>query len=542
MNRAKPKSAGTARRSATLRFAAAALSVAISGWLLKTGRSPNAELAAEVGALDLSGRLARAVASEPVRARAELLTARALVAHELDQSWLLEIPEAERPAALEASLERLARAAELSRAVLAELPSSWQAAMLVGATTHLERRRRRDPRFFTRYREWEAPLELALALGPSQLEPERYLLAAYLDAWRALSPEKKEQTRERLAVAFDDPTTFRTLIQAWLSVSPSIESGLEIVPSRPSSWALLRQLFAAQADWDRYLVCDRRHVEAVQQQAAADLTDEPVETATLGRLLSRLPLDLRSTPQLERALEILPAAAAPAGLGEAANAWLDWAVGRARFADSPLSPAAITRLAELANEHRLQASAAVLTGDLGRAESLERQAYSLHTELWAPYLLLKADRLARGGDAGAAAAALARLSSAWIDSPQAVETRWLLAELNADEAAIAASRRERQRVSTDRWSADAWRPSLRGWRLEVLAVGRAVGLEIEIAALPRRGGAFALLVDGATVARFGLREPGVTELRHELDAGLHLIELVPLSAGQARPGGLRWIG
>src|SRR5215212_3087886 len=172
---------------ATLAFAGlglAAVSVA-QFFSYRAGQQTLGELARETGALVQDPGLLEAISREPDPWRARLRVARTLLASATAD------PQPE-PATV---LRRLEVARGLASAVSRERPASWEAAMTRGASTYLEWSRRRDRRLLSHPEEWEGPLLRSLELAPGRPEPARFLTAAYLELWPALSRGKKESAR-----------------------------------------------------------------------------------------------------------------------------------------------------------------------------------------------------------------------------------------------------------------------------------------------------------------------------------------------------------
>jgi len=152
---------------------------------------------------------AAAIGREPDPQGVRLRAARAVLVAELDPARRKGIsPE---QAAREGA-ERMAAAAGAAREVLARRPASWEAAWVQGASTYLGWSLAQDPRLFTAYRQWEAPLEAALRLAPARREPVRFLAAAYLETWAVLSPRKRQIARGLLAELFRDPEDLGRLL------------------------------------------------------------------------------------------------------------------------------------------------------------------------------------------------------------------------------------------------------------------------------------------------------------------------------------------
>lgn len=114
------------------------------------------------------------VRNEPDSARAELRSARLLIADELDQTWRAALSESERREDREKSAERLAAIREIAARNLETQPGSWQAAMILGAARYLTSARTPRSAGDLGSSAWEAPLALAEHLGPGKPEPARF--------------------------------------------------------------------------------------------------------------------------------------------------------------------------------------------------------------------------------------------------------------------------------------------------------------------------------------------------------------------------------
>ena len=427
----------------------------------------------------LPATLAADAGREGDRARGRIVVARAALAAELDPRRLEGLAPGELDAEREASARRLARVADLAAAALAERPAAWDAAMILGAATYLGWSQGRDPRLFTAHRAWEAPLEAALALAPGKRDAARFLTAAYLEVWPALSVAKRRRAEALLAAAFRDRDTLRLLAGAWLEVAPDRRAALAPVPDEPDAWEHLADLYARRRDWEGLEEVSARRSRALGRRLAADLAAAEERLANgdpagarglfLG-VAGRAEPGLAHADLLRRAIELCPPGPVDAGTATLLGRHLDWVLDRCAVADCPLPPRALGRLARLCRDlpPEREALAALAAGDAERAERLERRAESQWSEAWAPYLVAKARWLAGRGRTDEAATALARVHRAWQGRPSFRLARVEVARAAGDAAGEATAEGELERLVAEAWPATAWTWRRGRARLEVL--------------------------------------------------------------------------
>lgn len=502
---------------------------------------------------------------DPSRQRLRL--ARGLVAAEMDPVFLTEVQAAEGTGG---SLERLALARALSAAALAERPTAWEAPMLLGAATYLARSRVRDPELFTAYRDWEAPLELAVSLSPGRTEAGRFLAIAYLELWPAVSEEKRKRARELIGEAFRDPGIFRRLAGIWLSVVTPRTEAFAPIPPDPESWQHVQNLMARAMDWDGYRVARERYREALEMRRERNLAEAERmlaggETfAARDLLLRNVALgdpEAAAVPALVATLARLPPG--PAGRHEGAlRDWLDWALDLCLLDRCPLPAASLDRIAGLAGvlEPEEAAMAYLFAGRLPDAERLERRSDRLWHARWGPYLLAKARLLARRGQPAEAATALATVHSSWRDGPVYREVRREVSQAGGEVGELQPVPRPGDEAET--WPRGAWRPAATGSgragggaasgigatdRLDLGLSREADGLQIEIAAAGAQGAVLEVRLDGQVVAtpvvgrgRGAVVRPGeMWTLDTPLTPGLHRLEVETLAGERVFPGRIR---
>jgi hypothetical protein len=501
----------------------------------------------------------REIEHEPDPGRVDIRAARASLGAELETARHSDLPPAVETRQRAEGAARLAQTATLAGGALAERPAAWEAAMVMGVATYLSWSESHDPRLFTAAPAWERPLETAIALAPSHDEAARLLAAAYLELWPALSPAKRARERQLLAHVFADPASFAGLIGHWLATAASRDEALDVVPRTPEAWAQLQQIYAQQGDWEGFCAARERWDLALQtslagrlaaaeeRRASSDSRSLFLDVATEARTGRRY-LDL-----LTRALEGCPPGSVDHHTAERLEKHLVWSLERCRLDRCPLSPRAMRRLAGFCRDldPRIDAMAALVTGDLPRAEVLERTYATAWTEDWAAYRLLKAKLLAERGDRTARGdldnpgrglqvqAALAGIPQSWTQRPSYWQVRAAAARLAQDPAAEAVAGRELARLAGREWPATAWDLHDGLPRLELLAAAGAPGLELVVDVAPARGAAAEVRLDDSILGTFAVAPGTVLALRSAIAPGLHLLEVETVGGGAVLPGSVR---
>ena len=312
----------------------------------RKGQQTLAELARETGALSQDPGLLEAISREPDPWRARLRLARTLLASATANT------EAE-PAV---RLRRLEVARGLASQVSEARPASWEAAMTRGASTYLQWLLQRDRRLLSQPEEWEGPLLRSLELAPGRPEPARFLSAAYLELWPALSRGKQESARRLLAGALADRETFEALIEPWLRTAGSYEAAFVAMPAAPWAWERLQQVAARDADWQGYSAARRRWYDALHAQMRRDLAEAEARleggdtdrARLLFLSLLQAPPRRRFLPQVESALAQAPPGPANPSLEPALRAWLDWSLDLCRQRNCPMPQPLLGKLGALA--------------------------------------------------------------------------------------------------------------------------------------------------------------------------------------------------
>lgn len=437
--------------------------------------------------------------------------------------------------------QRLAAATELGRLALRDRPASWEAPLLLGAATALDRSRARDARLFSGYRDWEAPLEAAVARAPAVREPGRFLASAYLEVWPALSAAKRPEVERLLRDAFTDPVFFERLVDPWLAIAGSAERAAQLLPDSPATWNRLVAWSAGRRDWPGVARLELRRRAALAAQLAGRLAaarsraGDPrrvaAERAEFAELAAAVPLAKSQAPLFEAVLAERPAGPAGERLARASAAWLRWAIPLCLLGDCPLSAPAFERIAstaatELAPEEN--AIAALLAGDTARAELVERRADSSWASAWAPYLVLKAERLRAAGDVAGARTALEGVNRDWWERAS-FRRAWEAVRGPGAAADPVAAGRTLQPLAREAWEASDWTIERGSARLGLVAARGARGLVLQLEEAAA-GGVFALEWDGELGDPQVLPE-GAAEatIALEVTPGAHLARLVPIS-------------
>src|SRR5262249_34304239 len=178
------------------------------------------------------------------------------------------------------------------------------------------------------------------------------------------------------------------------------------VPPTPEAWKKLQDLYAQQADWPSFCLARERWERALGASLAADLdlaerrsaAGDAVEVREIFLEIAASARPGARGPGLglfNRALEDCPPRPIGRPTAQRPRKQLAWSLERCRLDRCPISLRALRRLAGFCRDvdPRDDAMAALATGDLARAEMLERAEAEPGSEAWAPYRLLKAKAL-----------------------------------------------------------------------------------------------------------------------------------------------------
>jgi hypothetical protein len=479
--------------------------------------------------------------SEPTAERARLAAAR-LIVHRV-----ISAGEAERPKA--AAL--LPEARELAERVLRERPSDWQASMLLGTATYLERALAQDRRLFTEAAAWEKPLRHAIELAPTRLEPKRLLATAYLEVWYALSPAKKEIARDVLRQVFAaDQRAYRALLPAFIAATPDFREIFEVIPAEPEAWSDLERIYGERRAFGALAAAHEKRLAALEARLEAR-TGEAAERMRLGdffrsrslllKNVIEAPPSLRFAPQVAKALELYPPGLHGLSSVRELRAWLDWLLDLDRLGIHPVEPKLVGRLLDAVGEidAATGAHAALVAGDLYQAERYARLNEAPQLENWGPYLIARARREIAEGKYAEAREKLDMVYYGTQRQAPYLLARLELAKKLGDAGGIAVARSELARQQKQEWSALDWRVAGKRSRLEMLPARAAKGLEIEIQEAPGWGSVVDVLLDGRSLGVVIVQNGQYLRLRTPVDAKLHLLEMEPLVVAEVVPAAVR---
>lgn len=335
-------------------------------------------LARASGALPYEPGLPEGLDREPDPWHARLELARTLFASASSATPV----EPEEDSGIEARLRRLELARRLAASVAVKRPASWEAPMIQGAAAYLAWSLQRDRRLLTEPEEWETPLLRSIRVAPGRPEPARFLAAAYLELWPALSRGKKESARDLMARALSDRRTFEALIVPWLQTADSREQAFSAVPGEPWAWERLQQIEAAEADWDGFREARLRWYGALERSVRATLAEAEARLAGGDEVRAHLlflsvlqtPPRRRFLPYVESSLAQCPPGPGGGSFGPALEAWLDWSLDLCAWKRCPLPDRMLERLAGLAGAP--EARLAALAGSRPRLTDLRRTEWS----------------------------------------------------------------------------------------------------------------------------------------------------------------------
>jgi hypothetical protein len=538
-----------------LRLALALTAVALGLATLAEHRALEASRSAAEDWLERAGvpldasALSREGDPDGVRLRA----ARAVLAAELEPARRQGPPPEQ--AASEAAA-RMADDARAGREALARRPASWEAALVAGAATYLGWAQARDPRLFTAYRQWEAPLETALRLAPAKREPARFLAAAYLEIWPVLSPRKREIARGLLAGVFQEPEDLARLLDPWLDTAADRREAFAVLPDDPADWERVEKSYARRGDLagftdarqrqERSLLAALRRDLAAADRLRGDGRLDEARSLYLSVAEQARP-EARYLPLLEQALERCPPGPVDGATAARLAPHLDRALDRCLFAACDLQPAALKRLSHFVRDPTPSqaALASLFAGDLPRASLWERRTEGLGTEVWAPYLITKARALAARGRVDDAREALSLVHASWQERPLYWQAQVAVARAAGDPHGTAAAEARLAGLARRAWGPQDWTWNRGTARLELMTGAPAAGLAVALDKVPATGSLIELRLDGTAVGDFPVRLAGGTapplRLAVPLGPGLHVLELDSLDGGQVLPGavGLR---
>lgn len=499
--------------------------------------------------IPLDPRVGRELAREPEPEGVRLRAARAVLAGEMKHAASLSPATPEQREEMLAGSRRLAGAAQEAGEVLERRPGSWEAAMVLGAATYLSRSLAHDSTLFTSASDWEEPLQAARRMAPSKREPIRFLAAAYLEIWPALSKPKRELTRELVAQMFRDPEDLRLLLHPWLAAVDRREA-FSVIPPDPQAWEEVQRFYAGRGDWQAFSEARRRwdhalwtrlHERLAEADALLARGDVRDARALYLEVAEQTRLDVRYRDLLATALTRCPPGPVGPETAKQLTSRLDWAVERCLLADCPLQPPALKRLANLAGDQAppQEALAFLVAGDLQRATLLERRSKTLWSEAWAPYLIVKARVMTERRRIAEAQEALDLVHHSWWRRPTYWQARLDFARASGRPAEAAKAEMELRGFRRRAWAATDWAWQEGRARLEILAEGAARGIEMGLAEVPQAGTVVELRLDSATLGIFPVEPEGSLALNLPLRPGFHVFELESVGGGRVLPGAVR---
>jgi len=540
-------------------------------WLARAGRLALAAAGLSLAALtglhhadlarerrDLShwlGPTGATVGEEPERQLLRLKAVRAALTAEL-QPRRFEGHEA-RVVARRQGAVRLARAADLAGSVLAARPASWEAAMGLGASTYLSWSLAQDPRLFTEYHRWEAPLTAARELGPGKREPLRFLAAAYLEIWPSLSPAKKARTIALLSQVFGDEQGQRLLLEPWVDIAADRAAVFSSLPADPSAWGALLDVYMKRHDWEEWAEARRRWDRVLLARLESDLESaadlEAAGDPSHARMIylsaaARARNDRRYLGVVTAALSRCPPGTTPGYIAQALRPVLEAELDRCLLGRCGMKPDTLARLALLVGEldPPQAAMAALVSGARARAFDFERHAPNLWSEEWAPYLVLKAREAAKSGDIEAGQEALDGTHSSWRHRLAYLGAAVDLGRAASNSAARDAAQGQLRAHAATAWATADWLSRDRGTaRLEMVTEVNARGLRLTLDDVPPAGAVIELRFDGTVVGSFPVarsaaagegNQAAVLDLRLTVPGGLHVLELETPVGGRVLPG------
>lgn len=492
----------------------------------------------------------RRVEREGTAHHSRLLTARSLIYDSLARLWQ---PEAGQTSELRQEiLDRLPIARSLAQSALDNDPSSWQAPMLIGASTYLEHSLSRDRRLYTEAASWEVPLTKATERAAGHPEPRRLLATAYLETWFGLSESKKAMARDLLAQVFrDDLRAFEALLPSWLGLRLSPEETFSVVPENAAAWRILEKGYEAQKRWGLFLIVHARHLDAVEKQLEAQRL-EAEQRVKLGdffngrsrflQVIAGAPPSQRFAPMVNQVLEAYPPGLHGHSILGPLRAWLDWALELGQLGQKPIPPAQLRQLIDAVGEldRPKAALAACLAEDFYQAERFEKLAQPLAQEAWAPYLVAKARVALAQNDLGNANEALSQVIGNYRRHPS-----YLLTELEAARSSGDGTRADIARAAINetaalRWNSFAWKQPGRPV-LEILPAETAPGFAFEVLKAPSEGAVIKVFLDGRAVVTIPVRRGDVVKVPVVVEAlKAHRIEIHFVAGGTIHAGDL-WL-
>lgn len=490
----------------------------------------------DLGTAERNPEVARDLGREPDPVLVMVRTARALLAEELDRSWMNGLSETERAAAIEASPARLAMAEVYAERILERRPASWQALMTLGGARYLRLRRAAARSPWHNKHLWTRPLEKAIAHAPGQPEPKRILTAFYLNEWSIVSDDDRWESIPLIREAFSDFETLEQFLPTWLRVATSFEQVIAAIPAEPRAWRILEDFFRDRKDWER-LAQAKRHfdsnlpafLEELLQEATLRQRGGDREGAArvLMQVVEEAPIRVEYRDLVERAVIAMPPTTASEAQAKHLGRWLDWARDQCLIDICQLAGAAlpIARLSSGAASAEL-ATASLIAGDLQSAEAFEERSRRATSSTWSRYFLLKSASLLDRADADGARAVLEEVQPAFRHG-------------GAWHAIAARVGRVGGEFDTG-WLSDGDRI----WRRELVLDQPVSGFELRFLQTEPRtepqtevgigsGGVAEVRLDGSLFSIEAVTSGTVLRIRVQLEPGYHILELEHLAGRPA---------
>lgn len=498
----------------------------------------------------VEARLERELAREPDVDGLAVRAARASLIREMSLAAQTDPATPEGRADLRQSASRLAETARRAGAALAVRPASWEAAMTLGAATYLSLSQARDSRLFTEHERWEEPLSAALRLAPSKREPVRFLTAAYLEIWPALSPPKRAAAQTMVTEMLRNPADASLILGPWLNAAGDLRTAFSALPPDPQVWQQAQNFLATRGDWEGFSAAREQWDRVLHRElrAAVAKADERLAAGNPRGarelyldVLQRARADLRYRDLLEEALRRCPPGPVGRETAQRLARLLDWSIERCLVAECALSHTSLVRLARFAGDSAppQEATALLLAGDLPGALSLERRAEGLWSEAWAPFQVVKARALVERQQLAEAAASLDLVPRSWWQQPTYWQARAELARAGGDAAGATRAEDRLRAMTRQDWGATDWSWHQDRARLEMLTETVARRVEIDLDDAPPAGTVIELRLDGALLGAFPARPAGTLGLDQALRPGYHLLEIESVGGGRVLPGAVR---
>ena len=532
-----------------------------SWWLLHREVSTITATVLELAPVAIDSNTIADITSDLDPAHARALAGRALLAGALNVDGIAELGPSRQLEEIESRADALEASEALAFGALEDRHSHWQAAMVMGGSRYLRNSLTLDRSLFTDHRRWEAPLEMARTMAPSQPEPSRFLSMAYLEIWPALSANKRSAAMAMLSRSFEDRPTFERTIRPWLEVNDDLAEALELMPDEPYAWAAVSHILEEKRDWFVLALVFERSLEShlrrsVRQLPAASEMLAGGETRqarfAIMEILALPPMH-RFRDLVSQAMQLLPAGPVDRETSYSLARWIDWESDRCLFRSCSLSPAVTRRIANSAfGLEPVQAARAALSyGDTREGQRLSREAgVDISTSEWAPYHLQLAKLLTKKQQATAALAALANVRGHLADSSLYLQIRAEAEEQLGDRSAALALRTDLNLRARNRYRARDWfqqegtRVEKLLYRMELVTAVEAETLEIEWLQVPGEGCAVSISLDGRLVDARALSSTRSSriDLPKPLAPGLHVLEVSRVGGHAPQPGAVSLMG